>query len=158
AEGEGSLTLGPSFAQVETQEITSGSYTLLLMLAELDARRLPQQGLEEYHQCLHRGLARLDRADGLGVQTRASHLCRARYLTLLGDAPSARKARKERDKAQALAAKTELDPQDHFLVGHELYSQDDVKQASAEFQRALQLDPGHFWSHYFLGICRVTSS
>ncbi len=65
--------------------------------------------------------------------------------------------RKKADLVQALAAETDLDPQDHFLVGHELYSQGELELANQEFRRALQLNAKHFWTHYFLGICCVTS-
>jgi tetratricopeptide (TPR) repeat protein len=154
SERKGSLTLGPSFTREENSEITTGSYALLLMLAETEARRLPQQALGEHHQHVRQALALLDRADGLGMETRAIHLCRARYLNLLGDAAA---AREESERAKALATKTDLDPQDHFLVGHELYSRGELEPANAEFRRALQLNPRHFWTHYYLGICYITS-
>jgi tetratricopeptide (TPR) repeat protein len=154
AEGEGALALGPSFSQEERAEIVSGSYALLLVLAETEARRLPQQTDAEYRQALRQALALLDRADRLGVRTRAIHLGRARYLALLGDA---RAAAKERESVRSQKPGTGLDPQDHFLVGHELYSQGDLEGANQEFRQALQLDPRHFWTHYFLGICCVTS-
>src|SRR5262249_13375177 len=79
---------------------------------------------------------------------------RARYLTLLGDtAGSARESKQVQD----LAPQTDLDPLDHFLVGHEFYSQGELARANQEFRRALQLNAKHFWTHYFLSICSVTS-
>jgi tetratricopeptide (TPR) repeat protein len=154
ADGQGALNLAPSFTPEEKTEITTGSYALLLMLAEIESRRLPQQTFDEHRRQLRQALALLDRADGLGVRTRAIHLCRARYLTLLGDAAG---AATESMKVQILAAETDLDPQDHFLVGHEFYSRGDLAAANQEFRRALQLNARHFWTHYFLGICCVTA-
>src|SRR5262249_23068027 len=74
--------------------------------------------------------------------------------TLLGDVNA---AAKESEQVRTLAQQTERDPLDHFLVGHELYSQGKLEPANLEFRRALQLDAKHFWTHYFLGICCVTS-
>jgi tetratricopeptide (TPR) repeat protein/tRNA A-37 threonylcarbamoyl transferase component Bud32 len=153
--GPQSLSLGGSFTSEEKTEITNGCYALLLMLAEIDSRRLPRQSVEEHHEQLRTALKLLDRADQLGVRTRAIHLRRVRYLTALGDGAG---AARERERADALAAQVELDSQDHFLVGHELFSQGKLEQATQEFRRALQRNPNHFWTHYFLGICCVSSS
>jgi tetratricopeptide (TPR) repeat protein len=153
-EGEGTLHLEPDFSREEIAEITTGCYALLLMLAEAEARRLSQQDADEQRRRVQRALTLLKRADALGVRTRAIHLGRARYHALLGEETLAAQAR---EQAQALEKETDLDPQDHFLVGHEWYSQGDLKRANQEFTRALQLNPRHFWTHYFLGICCVTS-
>src|SRR5262249_10318014 len=102
---------------------------------------------------LRRALALLDRAAGLGVRTRAIHLRRSRYWGLLNDDA----AREETARVRALATRTDLDPEDHFLVGHELFTRGELEPARQEFRRALQKDPRHFWTHYFLGICYVTA-
>jgi eukaryotic-like serine/threonine-protein kinase len=155
AEGQGALTLGASFTKEEKEEIVAGSYALLLMLAEIESRRLPQQTVEEHRQQVRQALVLLDRADGLGVRTRAIHLRRARYLKLLDDVAG---AAKESQLAQALALETDLDPQDHYLVGYEFFSQGELEKSNQEFHRALQLNARHFWTHYFLGICCVTQN
>jgi serine/threonine protein kinase/Tfp pilus assembly protein PilF len=152
SEGQGYLSLGPSFTREEKEEITNGSCILLLMLAETEARRLPKQTAEEHRLRLEKALKLLDRADELGVRTRAIHLRRARYLTLRGDADGAAKARK---LTEALAAETGLNPQDHFLVGHEYYTQGELERAYQQFRRVLQLDARHFLTHYFLAVCCV---
>jgi tetratricopeptide (TPR) repeat protein len=153
-EGNGRLDLGPAFTADEKAVITTGSYAVFLMLAELDARRLPQQSDAQHKERLRQALALLDRADALGVRTRAIHLRRARYRTLLGDDAG---AAREKDRVRALEARTDLGPQDHFFVGQELYSRGDLGPAAEEFRRALQLDGRHFWTHYFLGICSVAA-
>jgi tetratricopeptide (TPR) repeat protein/tRNA A-37 threonylcarbamoyl transferase component Bud32 len=174
----GALALGPGFTPEEKADVQTGSYSLLLLLAETEARRLPQQTAEDYRRALRQALALLDRAGALGVRTRAIHLARARYLLLLGESAWAIEwmnaplflfpryllllaevlgAAKEKAQARALESETDLDPQDHFLVGHELYSQGDHGHAAQEFRRAVQLNPQHFWAHYFLGICCVTA-
>ena len=64
---------------------------------------------------------------------------------------------KKSAKVQAVAGALDLDPQDHFLVGREFYLLNNLEQASQEFHLALQLDANHFWTHYFIGLCFVTS-
>jgi tetratricopeptide (TPR) repeat protein/tRNA A-37 threonylcarbamoyl transferase component Bud32 len=147
------LHLASSFTGGEQADITTGSYSLLLMLAEMESRRLPRQTAEDHRKRLRQALALLDRADRLGATTRAIHMRRERYLTVLGDHAG---AARESEQARILAPKTERDHQDHFLVGHELFSQGKLEQAIQEFHRALQLNAGHFWTHYFLALCCVT--
>jgi tetratricopeptide (TPR) repeat protein len=150
ATGQESLHLSSSFEEEEKTHITRGSYALLLMLAEMESRRLPRQIPEEHRKAIRQALVLLDRADRLGVLTRAIHLRRARYLTLLGDLSG---AAVESKRARGIASQTDRDPEDHFLVGHELFIQNQLHEATQEFRRSLQLDAGHFWAHYFLAIC-----
>jgi tetratricopeptide (TPR) repeat protein len=155
AEAKGNLGLDSSFTPEEIAAITAGSYELLLMLAESEARPLPQQAADDHRKHLSQALALLYHAEVLGVQTRAIHLRRARYLKELGDTAG---AEKEDRLAKDLALKTDLDPQDHFLVGQEHFSRGELPLANQEFRRALQLNSRHFWTNYFLGICCVTSA
>jgi tetratricopeptide (TPR) repeat protein len=96
----------------------------------------------------------LERANDLGVQTRVFHICKARYLKLLGKGGA---AAVEDASLRTLESPSDLHPEDHFLVGYELYSQRQWARASQEFRQALQSDPEHFWARYFLGICYVMS-
>jgi tetratricopeptide (TPR) repeat protein len=153
-QGKQQLVLNSSYTGEEKTEIIAGCYALLLVLAETEAQRLPGERANEHRRRLPQALALLDRASTLGLRTRAVHLRRARYLALLDDTAG---AAREDARAKALAQETDLDPQDHFLVGHELYSRGDLAGAGQEFRRALQLNPGHFWTHYFQGICCVTA-
>src|SRR5262249_30170481 len=65
-------------------------------------------------------------------------------------------AAKERELVRTAPA-AGLDPQDHFLVGHEYYSLGELELATQEFRQAFQINAGHFWTNYFLGMCYVTS-
>jgi serine/threonine protein kinase/Tfp pilus assembly protein PilF len=157
-EGLGKLEL-TSFKEDEKDEIKTGCYFLLLMLAEMTARGSPQNATEEQKQeVLNESLDLLNRAKTLRSETRASHLCRARYLRRLGHL---REAAEEEELVEKLASTTVDDPHDrlydHFLVGYEHYSQNDLEKAIQEFSRALLIDSGHFWSNYFLGICYLTA-
>jgi tetratricopeptide (TPR) repeat protein/predicted Ser/Thr protein kinase len=141
---DGRGALRQEFTPEEKEEIIAGTYALLLMLAETEARQR-RPGL---------ALALLDRAEALGVRTRALHLRRARYLNAQDKAAA---AQAEEKRAHALEGRADLHPQDAFLVGLELYNQGQVDKATAEFRRALQRMPDDFWNHYFLGICCVRS-
>jgi tetratricopeptide (TPR) repeat protein/tRNA A-37 threonylcarbamoyl transferase component Bud32 len=149
-DGDQALALGSAFFDDERTDVKADCYVLLLTLAEVEAKdtsHKPGEGLE-------RALALLHRAEGLGLQSRAIHLRRARYLTQLREDAA---AKKEASKARAPANDLDFHPQDHFLVGQELYTQGDLDKANGEFHRALRQHPGDFWTHYFLGICNVAS-
>jgi tetratricopeptide (TPR) repeat protein len=89
----------------------------------------------------------LDRARELGFQTREYHLRRAHFLEQLGEQEE---ATKDKDRA----ASVPLDgPLDHFLAGEEQYQRGDWTQAVNSFNRALSLQPGHFWAKFFLAVC-----
>jgi tetratricopeptide (TPR) repeat protein/predicted Ser/Thr protein kinase len=150
--GEEGLTLDPAFTAGEKADVTAGSYMLLLTLAEVEAKGPSHKPAEDVRPGLQRALALLDRADRLGVKSRAIHLRRARYLTLLGDQAA---AEKENTKGHAPANDLDFHPQDHFLVGQELYTRGELEKSTEEFRRALRRQPGDFWANYFLGICSV---
>jgi tetratricopeptide (TPR) repeat protein/tRNA A-37 threonylcarbamoyl transferase component Bud32 len=143
AEGRGALS--HAFTPEEKEEITAGTYALLLMLAEAAAQR----------EALGPALALLQRAEALGVSTRALHLRRARYLEAQGKGEA---AKAERQQAKALEGRADLLPQDAFLVGLEMFSQGELAKATEEFRRALRRMPDDFWNHYFLGLCCVSSN
>jgi tetratricopeptide (TPR) repeat protein len=150
---QGDLALTSSFTEEEKTEITTGCYFLLLILAEIEVRALPHNATwEQEQEALKKSLNLLKRAEKLKLSTRAIHLCRARYLKRLGDV---RQATGEEESAERIPSET---VHDHFLVGYERYSQNDLAQAIQEFSQALMIDGGHFWSHYFLGICYLTLS
>jgi tetratricopeptide (TPR) repeat protein len=44
---------------------------------------------------------------------------------------------------------------DHFLLGDEQYKREDLEQARRHFDRALDLQPAHFWAKYFLAVCQL---
>jgi serine/threonine protein kinase/Tfp pilus assembly protein PilF len=129
------------FTQDQTQAITTGCHELLLVLADAVARQgAPQQSGEE-------AVHILDRAAGLGRQTRYYHLRRARYLAQMGDAAGAR-------SATELAAKQAPNgPLDYFLLAEDEQRQGKLEQAIAHFQEALRLEPGHFWARYSQAVC-----
>jgi serine/threonine protein kinase/Flp pilus assembly protein TadD len=140
-------TLGRSANAPQQKEVREGCYELLLILAEAVAFAVPGQRPEQHSRQLNAALRILDRASSLGVTTQAYHLYRARYLSELGKQAA---AQEERQRAEATPATTALD---YFLGGNEKFRSAALEQASKDLERAVRLQPNHFWAQYFLAIC-----
>jgi tetratricopeptide (TPR) repeat protein len=133
------LVLDPYWTDAEKAEVAAGCCRLLLVLADavaLDGR--PQDAL-----------ALVERAGKLVPPTRAYHLRRARLLLLAGDETAAARAAAQAAAVQPAAAI------DFILLGEDCYQRGDAAQACQHFQRALLLDPGDFWSQYFVAVCQL---
>src|SRR5262249_14226640 len=142
----GGAPLARGFPAARKAEVVADCYALLLVLASVRGQQPPPNpasghGLPtpQQRQRYQAALRILERARQLGFQTRAYHLRRAYFLELLGEQ---QEARKDRDRA-ALPPEDALD---HFLVGEEQYRRGDWEQARDSFNRALSLQPGHFWA------------
>jgi tetratricopeptide (TPR) repeat protein/predicted Ser/Thr protein kinase len=145
--GSEAVSLDPGFPALRKVEIAADCYALLLVLASIRARQpLPDDGGNERYR---EALRILDRARQLGFQTRAYHLRRAFFLEQMGEQEE---ARKDRDRAALLPLEG---PLDHFLAGEEQFRRGDWKQATDSFNRALSLQPGHFWAQFFLAFCHL---
>jgi serine/threonine protein kinase/Tfp pilus assembly protein PilF len=140
-------TLGRFATALQQNKIREGCYELLLILAEAVAFPVPGQGAEVRSQQLTEALHILDRASHLGVTTQTYHVHRARYLSALGQHAA---AAAERQRAEATPASTALD---YFLSGNEKFRSGASEQASKDLEKAVRLQPNHFWAQYFLGIC-----
>jgi tetratricopeptide (TPR) repeat protein len=138
--GEPDLT---AFEPGEKDQLRKGLYEVLLILADANARLLPEQAGAERERQLREALRLVDRAAVLVPRTVIVHRRRARYLALLGQPAE---AGQEKQRAEALRPQTALD---WFLVGHERgFREGDVKQALADFDEALRRDPTLFWAHF----------
>jgi tetratricopeptide (TPR) repeat protein len=123
----------------ERQEVKEGCYELLLILAEAVSQEGPQ-GTKQ-------SLKVLERAKGLGMESKAYHLQHARYLERLGDREGARRTRERAAHLQEGGAL------DHFLTAEEYHRQGNMTAAIDAFHRALLLKPDHFWARYLLSVC-----
>ncbi len=123
----------------ERDDLTSGCYEVLLILAEAVAADDPPQHLDE-------AVRLLDRASQLAPPTRAYHVRRARYLQELGREDD---ARKERGLAEACQPTR---PLDYFLLGDDLQRREKLPEAIRAFENALALRGNDFWARYFLAI------
>jgi serine/threonine protein kinase/Tfp pilus assembly protein PilF len=140
-------TIGLSISAQRRSELAGDCYTLLLMLASFRAQRsFPEQANEERS---YEALQLLDTARKLGIASRAYFLLRADILDQAGQRD---KARKDRERARSTPLSSALD---HFLIGEELYRRGDWDGAKSAFDHALALEPGHFWSRFFLSVCHL---
>jgi tetratricopeptide (TPR) repeat protein len=144
AEGEGSPRLDPDFSPSERDAVRAGAYEVLLLLADLEARRQPPN--------FEKALQLSTRALDFGSATHALHVRRGRYLEQLGrPGESAR----EFEAAAALPSTSALD---HFFRGEEAWRGGDLSLATAELRHALRQQPGHVWARVYLAAClQVTS-
>ncbi len=147
------------FEPAETQAVAADCYELLLIDAQALAQPRVGEPAGEWRGRLHQALARLDRADRLGVaaKTHSGLTLRAEYLDALGKAgdlaerpqaaEAARKAAEEADRvATSLVA-------DFFLVGLSLSRQDQFEQALKPLDNALLKQPDHFGARYLRAVC-----
>ena len=139
----------PSFMPAERRrECAAVCFEMLLVWAEAEAQPEPGRSAPTPAQLVQANRL-MDRAGGLEIAfTGAYHLRRAGYLELQGNGEGA-----ERERQLAAAAK--LDALDYFLMGDWHQKQGRLGQAAIEYGRALQLQPKHFWAHYFLAICQL---
>jgi tetratricopeptide (TPR) repeat protein len=117
-------------------DIKNDCYELLLILAETEA-----------HSHTERALKLLTLASRFGPETRAYHLRRARYLEQQGDPITARAEKQKASRREPTSA------MDYYLVGDDLYQDDDIPQAIEHFEAALRQRPDFYWARYFLAVC-----
>ena len=151
-EGEGKPVLDSALSEPEKVEILAGCYQLLLVLADVAAKGLPEQEPGDSTQRARDALAILDRAAQLRLATPAYHLRRARYLRQVGDTVGARQEQVRAETLQPIGAL------DYFLRGQERFHQGEAEPACADFQTALAANPDDFWSQYFLAVCYLKLS
>jgi eukaryotic-like serine/threonine-protein kinase len=134
------------FTAAQKSAIRESCYELLLVLADATAYPLPDDSPEKRRARAAEALTVLNRASKLGLQTRALHLRRARYLAQQGDA---QQAAAEREKAMAIQPTSAVDS---FLVGEDATKRGDYSQAQRDFERALDRQPDHYWAQYYHAI------
>ncbi len=116
------------------------------MWAEAVAR--PVKGEDPARQA-ELALGILDRAARLRTPSRSDHLLRAECLARKGDAEG---ASIERRAAEAIPI---TDSFDHVLKGQDLYRRHRRRDAIAEFERALALEPDQFRAQLLLAVCQI---
>jgi serine/threonine-protein kinase len=136
------LALAPDLPAHRKSDAASDCYALLLVLASIRGQRPESARYEE-------ALKLLERARQLGFRTRAYQCRRAHFLDLLG---RQQEARKEWDEAVSLTPEGALD---YFLIGEEQYRHGHWREAINAFDRALDLQPAHFWARFFLAVCHL---
>jgi tetratricopeptide (TPR) repeat protein len=137
----------PYLSPAEKAVVRADCQQLLLMLAWAVGEPRPGQTPAQRRRQARQALRVLDRAAALGRPTRTYHLRRADYLAVLD-----REAEANRERARAAAVPV-ASAADHYLLGEELFRTGRLRQAMAEFESALRVQPEHFWSQYGLAIC-----
>lgn len=141
------------YTPAEHLQLVTACYELLLIWAEIEAVPVPGQDetQEQRRQGADRGLALLERAARLGqaqgLQTRAYHLRKARYLALR-DGESIDPGRTD----PALPARP-TEALDWFLDGLAYYHEEQFPEAGTEFRKVLEQQKKHFWARYVLALC-----
>jgi tetratricopeptide (TPR) repeat protein len=135
-------------------EVAAGCYEVLLVWAEGEADVAPTATDAERRAGARRALALLDAAAALGQAygvpaPQAFHTRRARCLVLAGAEEA---ARAERERAARLPPTTALD---HFLSALESWRQGQFDQSAHACEKALRLQPDHFWAQYLHALCRL---
>ena len=139
-DGGGQFTVDPYLADHEAQ-IANQCYEVLLIVAEAVSQQDPHQP--------EQSMRLLSQAVQLRAPTRSYHERRARFFETLGESDA---AKQEREHADALQPSSALD---HFLLGDNLLRRGLLRDAIAEFKRALHVQSNHFWSRYLLGLCHL---
>lgn len=139
----------PAFTPEEQKEIRRTCYELLLTLSDTVAQRGANAAHDVRRERTQEALKILSGAEHFGLDTRAYHLRRGRYLAILGEQAAADKEAKRAAECPTQTAR------DHFLVGEEYYKRGDVSAARAEFEEALRVEGDGFWASYFLALCHV---
>jgi eukaryotic-like serine/threonine-protein kinase len=136
--------LPAALSLLERDEVKSGFYQLLLILADAVAQSpgaAPAQRAEE-------ALRIINRAEGLLARpTRAFHLRRADFLAMKGDHGG---AGRERAVAEGFAP---ADDFDFFLMGREAVRRSAWAGAIEPLMAATQGPSDHFWPRCLLAIC-----
>jgi eukaryotic-like serine/threonine-protein kinase len=138
--------LPPALSSQERDDVRSGFYQLLLVLADAVSQSpgaKPAQRAEE-------AMRIVNRAEGLhSPATRAFHLRRADFLGMKGDREG---EAQERNEAGRLAP---ADAFDLFLMGRESSRRSDWPEAISQLSAATQRQPDHFWAQCLLAICHL---
>jgi tetratricopeptide (TPR) repeat protein len=147
------------FSPAEAQAVAADCYELLL----IDSQALAQPHVGEpagaWRGRLRQALARVDRADHLGVATKTHSglTLRAQYLDALGKAGDlAEREQAAKAASEALAEADHVAPSlaaDFFLVGLSLHRQDQFEQALKPLDNALLKQPNHFGARYLRAVC-----
>ncbi|MGE3809751.1 MAG: tetratricopeptide repeat protein, partial [Gemmataceae bacterium] len=151
----------PYLDDKQRASLVPSCYEMLLAWAGAVAQPL-NQNKEEPQTQARKALAILDRAAKLGLDTKAYHMRRGSYLLVLGDQEGAKKE---------LAISQKMEPtmaSDYYLVGIEMYQSGPVlkepmrtqvlRQAIEHLQKAVDLQPEHYWANYTLGQIYIHSS
>jgi tetratricopeptide (TPR) repeat protein len=138
----------PALTPTQREDLRDDCYLLVLVLAEAVAQPRPGQGPDAQRQAAEAALHLLERAERFGIDTRAIHRRRARYLRRCGRAEADAEARRAEQVQPARAI-------DYYLLGDDRYKEGELVEAARDFDGVLALRPQNFLARYFLAVCYV---
>ncbi len=129
--------------ETDRQQLAEDARELLLVLAFAQAELVPDQ------EGARQALATLDRCEGMpGLPPlRALWEDRTRYYERLGETAHAKAARQKAGQITPACAR------DHYLLATSFERMGRHADAIAELNKALRLNPNHYWSLVQRGIC-----
>ena len=136
----------PSIPAARRTAVAADCYVLLMVLASVKRSNWPWMAMRNRNS---KKQSAFDATRHFGEPTHAYHLRRAFFLANMGNADA---AVMERALADSMPPVTAMD---FFLIGEEQYRQDRCEDAMHSFNRALALQPTHFWAQFFLAVCHL---
>ena len=133
----------------EQEEIKTGCYELLLVLADAEAAPLPGQPPAKVRQAAETALQILDRAARLGLATRSLPARCAKFLEQAGDHRRGAKSLSERPRSSRPR------PSTSFSWASSKTKRTAGGKRSVRSSTALELRPDYFWAQYFLAACHL---
>jgi serine/threonine protein kinase/Tfp pilus assembly protein PilF len=139
----------PHLSQQQRDEIRSGSYELLIMLAEREEAIARGLGTTAETDAARQSLQWIIQAERLGLKSQALLRYKARYQGTAGD-------NDQRDITLKAAQEFQpVTPLDFYLLAEEFRRENDFQNALNHYRKALQIDPNNFWSLYQMGLCHM---
>ncbi|MDA0919879.1 MAG: tetratricopeptide repeat protein [Planctomycetota bacterium] len=139
----------PHLSQQQRDEIRSGSYELLIMLAEREEAIARGLGTTAETDAARQSLQWIIQAERLGLKSQALLRYKARYQGTAGD-------NDQRDITLKAAQEIQpVTPLDFYLLAEEFRRENDFQNALNHYRKALQIDPNNFWSLYQMGLCHM---
>ncbi len=135
--------------KLPVETIRSDAFELKLILAETEEILARGEDDPKPFEVTKRALEWIEAAKQLGIKSQSLYLRETAYLDRLGRV-------KERDEAARLAETiTPSTALDFFLLAEAKRKMRAFDQALALYQAALRVDPNHFWSMNFMGLCHL---
>ncbi|HUG91319.1 MAG TPA: tetratricopeptide repeat protein [Planctomycetaceae bacterium] len=139
----------PHLTPAQITVLRDGGYELSYILARAEVTLAWNVQGEQRRKVGEQALAWIQRAKSYGIQTRSLLMREAWILGWLG---------REEERGRVATAASELTPTsalDSYLIA-ETYRQEGFYAEALEwYERALQIDPAHFWSMHLAGLCHL---
>lgn len=144
-----SLRLPDYLSSKEKVKLAQEAFELVILIARQMTLRLPGTSNADFKEGNNTALALLEKGKGLSQGSHVFHLTVADVLLNLGRGEEA---------AKELALAKGIEPAsgwEFFLLGQRALGQNDLASALEFFTRSQRIDPGLFWSNFFVAVCNA---